>query len=387
MMPAQPLPDTHAPFAASKIVTVDVAAGGHERAYDIVIGDNILSQAGSLIASKLGKRRVLIVTDSNVAPLYQARLEAVLSAASHSVLPTAIIPAGESSKDFTNLQALLNHMLQQAIDRKSVVIALGGGVVGDLAGLAASLVMRGVDFVQIPTTLLAQVDSSVGGKTGIDTPHGKNTVGAFFQPKLVLVDVALLDSLTKRELKSGYAEIVKYGLIKDKAFFDWCATNGAQLLDGNRAAQIHAVTSSCQYKAQIVAADERETGERALLNLGHTFGHALETITGYGNILLHGEAVSIGMVMAFKLSAQLGLCPHDDAYRMRDHLAKLGLPVMPPSFPYYNIDQLLGLMKQDKKAEAGKLVLILARGIGQAFISRDVKDSDVRDIWAEFLPK
>lgn len=386
-MIAQPLPDSPSAFTASKIVTVDVAGNTETRSYDIVIGDNILSQAGSLIASKLGKRRLLVVTDSNVAPLYQPRLEAVLGASGHTLLPTIVVPAGEGSKDFANLQTLLNQMLQHGIDRQSVVIALGGGVVGDLAGLAASLVMRGVACVQIPTTLLAQVDSSVGGKTGIDTAHGKNTVGTFTQPKLVLADVALLDSLPLRELNAGYAEVVKYGLIRDKNFFDWCTSHAAQLLDGNRASQIHAVTASCEHKAHIVAADEREAGERALLNLGHTFGHALETVTGYGHLLLHGEAVAIGMAMAFKLSASLGLCSHDEAYAVRDHLAKTGLPVSPPAFPYYNLDELVSLMKQDKKAEAGKITLILARGIGKAFISRDVKESDVRDIWAEFLPK
>jgi 3-dehydroquinate synthase len=277
-------------------------------------------------------------------------------------------------------------MLAAGLDRKTLIIALGGGVVGDLAGVAASLVMRGVDIVQIPTTLLAQVDSSVGGKTGIDTEHGKNTVGSFYQPRLVIADVALLDSLPQREMRAGYAEVVKYGLIKDAAFFDWCRTHGAKLLSGDREAQIYAVHASCVHKAKVVAADEREAGERALLNLGHTFGHALETITGY-KLLLHGEAVAIGMVMAFKLSAQLGLCSHTEAYDVRDHLERLGLPVTPPAFPYYNIDELMTLMKQDKKAEAGKLTLILAKGIGKAFISTSVKDEDVRTVWQEFLPK
>lgn len=386
-MTTQHSSETRAHFTQGKIVPIDLSGTKGAASYDIIIGDSILSEAGTLIAVRLGKRRCLIVTDSNVGPLYRARLEAVLGAAGHSLLSAITVPAGEGSKDFATLQSVLNQMLAAGLDRKTLIIALGGGVVGDLAGVAASLVMRGVDIVQIPTSLLAQVDSSVGGKTGIDTEHGKNTVGTFYQPRLVLADVALLDSLPAREIRSGYAEIVKYGLIKDAPFFEWCKAHGSKLLKGDREAQIYAVSASCMHKAKIVAADEREAGERALLNLGHTFGHALETVTGYGHLLLHGEAVAIGMVMAFKLSAQMGLCSHTEAYDVRDHLNSLGLPVTPPAFPSYNIDELIGLMKQDKKAEAGKLTLILAKGIGKAFISRDVKDSDLRDIWQEFLPK
>lgn len=378
---------SHPSFAAGKVISIDLSGTKTAPSYDIIVGDNITSEAGSLINVRLGKRRCLIVTDSNVAPLYRARIEAVLGAAGHTILTTIVFPAGENSKNFTTLESVLGQMLAAKADRKTLIIALGGGVVGDLAGLAASLMMRGADIVQIPTTLLAQVDSSVGGKTGIDTPHGKNTVGTFYQPRLVLADVALLDSLPPREMRAGYAEVVKYGLIKDFTFFEWCQTNGGKLLNGDREAQIYAVNASCNHKAKIVAADEREAGERALLNLGHTFGHALETVTGYGNLLLHGEAVSIGMAMAFKLSAQLGFCSHTQAYDVRDHLANLGLPVTAPAFPYYNIDELIGLMKQDKKAEAGKVTLILAKGIGQAFISRDVGDTELRDLWQEFLPK
>ncbi len=374
------------PYTQGALVPIDLSSTKGPASYDIVIGDSILSEAGNLIAVRLGKRRCLIITDSNVGPLYRVQLEAVLGVAGHSVLPAITIPAGEASKDFATLQKVLDHMLASGVDRKTLIIALGGGVVGDLAGLAASLVMRGVDIVQIPTSLLAQVDSSVGGKTGIDTKHGKNTVGTFYQPRLVIADVALLDSLHEREIRSGYAEVIKYGLIKDAAFYEWCRSNGGKLLGGDREAQIYAVSTSCTHKAKIVAADEREAGERALLNLGHTFGHALETITGYGNLLLHGEAVAIGMVMAMKLSAQLGFCSHNDAYGLRDHLVKVGLPVTPPAFDY-DIDRLMELMAQDKKAEAGKMVLILTKGIGQAFISRDVKDGDVRELWAEFLPK
>jgi 3-dehydroquinate synthase len=365
-----------------RIVPIDLKDQPRAQSYDIIIGDSLLAHCGQLIAERLGLRRCIIVTDSHVAPLYQKRCEAILTAAGHTMLPTLMVPAGEGSKDFVNLQRLLEQILSMGVDRKTVLVALGGGVVGDLTGVAASLALRGLDLVQIPTTLLAQVDSSVGGKTGIDTAAGKNTIGSFYQPRLVLADVALLDSLPRRELKAGYAEIVKYGLIKDAPFFAWCRANGGRLLNGDHETQIHAVGISCEHKAKIVAADEREAGERALLNLGHTFGHALETASGYGQILLHGEAVAIGMVMAFKLSARLGMCPHADVYDVRDHLAEAGLPVVPPKFSY-DIDRLMALMAQDKKAEGGKLTLILVRGIGQAFIARDVNAKEVRALWED----
>lgn len=367
-------------FTSGKIITIDLSQSKPSPSYDIIIGDSILSETGTLIRIRLGQKRCMIITDSHVGPLYHARLEAFLAASGHTVLPTLTIQAGESSKNFATLQNALEHMLANGIDRKTLIIALGGGVVGDLAGVAASLAMRGLDIVQIPTTLLAQVDSSVGGKTGIDTPYGKNTVGAFFQPRLVIADVSLLDSLPVRELRAGYAEIVKYGLIKDKSFFEWCEANGQQVLNGGRVAQIYAVGASCDHKAKIVAKDERETGERALLNLGHTFGHALETALGYSSNLLHGEAVAIGTVLAFRLSAQLGLCPEADVARVRDHFIASGLPVVPPPASY-DIDQLMSLMAQDKKAEAGKMTLILARGIGQSFITRDIDAESVRNIW------
>ena len=370
--------------ASGRIITIDLSASKPAPSYDIVIGDNIISEAGSLIRVRMGQKRCVIVTDSNVAPLYRARLEAVLGATGHTLLPTIIVPAGEASKNFTTLQRVLEQMLSSGIDRRTLVIALGGGVVGDLAGVAASLVMRGIDIVQIPTTLLAQVDSSVGGKTGIDTPYGKNTVGAFFQPRLVIADVSLLDSLPVREMRAGYAEVVKYGLIKDREFFDWCQTNGQQVMNGDRLAKIHAVSASCTHKARIVAADERETGERALLNLGHTFGHALEAALGYSSSLLHGEAVAIGMVLAFRLSVQMGLCPAADAELMQQHLSDIGLPTHPQS-GVYTVDALMTLMAQDKKAEAGKLTLILARGIGQSFVMHDVSSEAVRATWQEAL--
>lgn len=370
-------------FASGKIVKVELPAEP-ARSYDIVIGDSIMAEAGTLINMRLGKRRCLVVTDSNVAPLYQKRCEAVLASAGHTLLETAIIPAGEGSKDFAHLEQLTARILAAGADRKTLIVALGGGVVGDLAGLAAALALRGMDFVQIPTSLVAQVDSSVGGKTAIDTAHGKNTIGAFYQPKLVIADVSLLDSLPPRELLAGYAEVVKYGLIMDAEFFKWCQANGAPLLAGDRAAQIQAVGASCAYKAQIVGEDEKEAGRRALLNFGHTFGHALEAATGYGDKLLHGEAVAIGMGMAFKLSAALGLCSHTEAYEVRDHFVSLRLPIAPPDGDY-DIDRLMQLMAQDKKAEAGKLTLVLSRGIGQAFVSKDVDPAPVREVWRESL--
>lgn len=372
------LPVEPASLAAGKIITVNLPAS--PRAYDIVAGDNVLAETGALIHLRLGLRRCIILSDSNVAELYLKRLEAVLTASSHTLLPSIVVPAGEGSKSFDSLRDVLNNLFGRGVDRQTVLVALGGGMVGDLSGLAASLVLRGIDVVQIPTSLLAQVDSSVGGKTGINSAYGKNTIGTFYQPRLVLTDVSTLDSLPGREMKAGYAEVVKYGLIGDAGFFQWCQTHGPRLLRGDREAQIYAVSKSCEHKARIVMLDERETGERALLNLGHTFGHALETATGYGNRLLHGEAVAIGMVMAFRLSSGLGLCPPEDAIRVEEHLREVGLPVTPPAFNY-DIDQLMELMGQDKKTKKGKLTLILARGIGKAFVSRDVNPSPVRALW------
>lgn len=365
-------------FPSGKSVRVELPAAS--RFYDIMVGDSILAEAGTLIKLRLGVRRCVIVTDSNVAPLYAKRMEAVLAAAGHEVLPTITIPAGEGSKDLATLQMLLGQLFERGVDRKTLLIALGGGMIGDLTGLAASLTLRGLDVVQVPTTLLAQVDSSVGGKTAVNSPYGKNTIGAFYQPRLVLADVSTLDSLPEREMRAGYAEVVKYGLIRDPAFFAWCQAHGGRLLHGDRAARIEAVRQSCQHKAAVVAADERESGERALLNLGHTFGHALETFLGYSAALLHGEAVALGMVMAFRLSADLRLCPREDATAVRDHLRDVGLPTE-PSPGSYDIDRLMELMAQDKKAESGKLTLILVRRVGEAFVSRDVNPSVVRAMW------
>ena len=365
-------------FSGGKIVRIDLPS--RARGYDIVVGDNILAEAGTLIQLRLGHRRCVIITDRNVAALYLQRLEAVLTVSGHTLLPTIVVEPGESSKDFKTLQRVLDQLFERDVDRQTLVIALGGGVVGDLAGFAASLVLRGIDVVQIPTTLLAQVDSSVGGKTGINSSFGKNTIGSFYQPRMVLADVSTLDSLPEREMKAGYAEVVKYSLIFDTDFFHWCQSHGGELMHGNRKSQIYAVSRSCEYKASIVASDERESGDRALLNLGHTFGHALETITGYGKLLLHGEAVAIGMVMAFRLSADLGLCPREDAAAVQAHFKELGLPIAPPAFAY-DIDKLMALMAQDKKAEHGQLTLIMVRGIGQAFKNAKVNPSPVRELW------
>jgi len=371
-------------FMPGKIITVDFSAAAPTPCYDIVIGHSILSEAGTLIRVRLGTRRCVILTDSIVEPLYRARLEAVLAASGHHVITVLTIPAGEASKDMATLQSLLEKIQMAGIDRKTLVIALGGGVVGDLAGLVASLIMRGLDLVHIPTTLLAQVDSSVGGKNGIDTAFGKNIIGTFYQPRLVLADVTLLDSLPAREMRAGYAEIVKYGLIQDASFFRWCVSHGAKLLHGGHDAQIQAVGACCAAKVKIIIEDEREAGHRALLNLGHTFGHALEAVTGYGNLLNHGEAVAIGMVMAFRLSVKLGLCPQSDFEELCAHLLSVGLPVKPPAFSY-DIERLVALMKQDKKAENGKMTLILSRGIGQTFIHADVDSREVCSLWEEFL--
>ncbi|MBV8191924.1 MAG: 3-dehydroquinate synthase [Alphaproteobacteria bacterium] len=361
--------------AESRTIRVDLAG----RAYDIVIGAGLIDRAGALCRPLLAAPRVIVVSDDNVAALYGARLAASFQQAGVRA-DSVTVPAGEATKDFPAFAQLMNRLLDHRPDRKTTLVALGGGVVGDVTGLAAAVLLRGVDFIQIPTTLLAQVDSSVGGKTGINTRHGKNLVGAFYQPRLVLADTDVLDSLPRRELLAGYAEVAKYGLIDQPAFFAWCEENGAALLAGDRARRIHAIEQSCLAKARIVAADERETTDlRALLNLGHTFGHALEAETGFGDDLLHGEAVGAGMAMAFDLSARLGLCPAADAGRVRRHLAAVGLPVRLRSIGGDNRRQwqaprLIDHMRGDKKAEAGKLTFVLVRGIGRAFVSRDVDE-------------
>jgi 3-dehydroquinate synthase len=358
------------------MTTVGVILAG--RSYDIAIGPGLIDRLGELSAPLLASSRVIVVTDETVAPLYAARVVASLKKAGVSA-SVVTVPAGERAKEFAAFGQLMNALLDQRPDRKTTLVALGGGVVGDLTGFAAATLLRGVDFIQVPTTLLAQVDSSVGGKTGINTRHGKNLIGAFYQPRLVVADTDVLDTLPRRELLAGYAEVAKYGLIDDPDFWDWCEANGAAVLAGDAAKRTYAIEQSCRAKARIVAADERETTDlRALLNLGHTFGHALEAETGFGPELLHGEAVGAGMAMAFDLSAALGLCPSQDADRVRRHLASVGLPVRLRSIGgdnrrRWDAGRLIEHMRGDKKAEAGKLTFILARGIGKAFVSREVK--------------
>lgn len=358
---------------------VHVALGA--RAYDIHVGAGLLAQTGGLIGPLLRRNRVAIVTDGNVAARHAPALLAALDSAgiSHSL---RIVPAGEGSKNFQELQALLDWMLTEKVERGDLLLAFGGGVIGDLAGFAASVLRRGVDFAQIPTTLLAQVDSSVGGKTGINSPHGKNLIGAFHQPRIVIADVGLLDTLPARELLAGYAEVVKYGLIGDAGFFGWLEGAGAAIRDGDQTARIRAVMTSCAAKAALVVQDERESGPRALLNLGHTFGHALEAETGYGVRLLHGEGVSIGMCLAFELAAKLGLAPGQDAQRVTGHLGAMGMPVRISDIAggKLNPDHLLAHMAQDKKVAAGKINFVLPRRIGECFITGEVDINAVRQV-------
>ena len=356
--------------------SVGVALG--ERSYDILVGAGLLADAARYVAPLITRPPVVVVTDRNVAALHLDALARSLDGAGvgHEEI---ILEAGEQTKDFATLERLIEGILDTHPERRSAVIALGGGVVGDITGVAASLVLRGIDFIQIPTTLLAQVDSSVGGKTAVNTRHGKNLVGTFYQPRLVLADTGVLDTLDRRELKAGYAEVVKYGLLGDPAFFAWLEDNGQAVLDGDAEARRHAVVTCCAAKAEIVAGDERETGRRALLNLGHTFGHALEAECGYGADLLHGEAVAIGIVLAYDLSAALGLCGHDDARRVRRHFTDIGLPTGLDALGPRSWDAaaLVDHMRHDKKVQGGRINFVLVRGIGDAFLAADVGASDV----------
>lgn len=373
-----PLAPPHPPALSSpEIVCVPVALG--TRSYDVLIRAGLLTDAGALIANRLPGAKVAIVTDANVARHHLPALEARLVAASlHK--GTVVLPPGEASKGFAVLGALSERLLEMGLERGDAVVAFGGGVIGDLAGFAAAILRRGVRLIQIPTTLLAQVDSSVGGKTGINTPQGKNLIGAFHQPTLVLIDPDVLKTLPPREVRAGYAEVAKYGLLGDAAFFARLEHHPAGWLEGGGPALLHAIETSVRAKAGIVARDETEQGERALLNLGHTFGHALETWTGYSDRLLHGEAVAIGMCLAFQLSEALGHCAQGTAARVASHLSHIGLPTrigdiaMPaPADPA----ELLRLMRQDKKVRQGRLTFILARAIGDAFIAPDVAPETV----------
>ena len=358
-------------------ITVHVPLG--ERAYDILIGEGLLETAGERLGAMFPGRRFGIVTDSEVAVHQLPRLTRALDTAGlrHASI---VVPNGEASKSIARLDAVVEGLLEARLERGDIVLAVGGGVIGDLAGFAAAVTRRGMDFVQVPTTLLAQVDSSVGGKTGINSPHGKNLIGAFHQPKLVLADIGTLATLPPREFAAGYAETVKYGLIDDDAFFFWLEEHQPEIFAGGPA-RAEAIAHACAAKTRFVLADEKETGVRALLNLGHTFGHALEKATGFSHRLLHGEGVAIGMVLAHGFSARLGLAPSQDTGRVAAHLARAGLPTrladipgeLPPN------DVLMDAIAQDKKVVRGALTFILTRGIGQAFIERNVDAAAVRD--------
>ena len=352
-----------------------------ERSYEILVGDGLLGTAGAHLRPLLRTPRVMVITDETVAALHLDELMRGLSAAEIRA-ESFVVPAGEATKDFGPLAQLVERLLDAKVERSTSLVALGGGVIGDLTGFAAAITLRGLDFVQVPTTLLAQVDSSVGGKTGINTPQGKNLVGAFHQPRLVLADSGVLATLPRRELLAGYSEVVKTALVDDPGFFGWLEGHGAALCDGDPQALRQAVLTACAAKARIVAADEQEAGIRGLLNLGHTFGHALEAEVGYGDELLHGEAVSIGQVMAFELSAHLGLCPAADAARVRRHLASVGLPTGLESLPgrTWNAEILIDHMTRDKKVRDGRITFVLARGIGQAFLTNEVDLGDVADL-------
>ena len=359
-------------------MTTTIPVGGEGfAAYEVVVGRGLLREVGARVAA-LKPTRAYIVSDETVAAIHGETVRASLEAAGLAA-GIVTVPAGEASKSFAQLEAVLDRLLAEGLDRRSLVVALGGGVVGDLAGLTAALFMRGVDFVQVPTTLLAQVDSSVGGKTAIDTPRGKNLIGAFHQPRLVLADIEALATLPLRQVRSGWAEVLKHGLICDAAFFDWLGGEGAAGAEGDPEALERAVIRSVEIKAQIVGEDEKEAGRRALLNLGHTFGHALEAELGFGDALTHGEAVALGCAMAFRFSARQGLCSVADAEKAEAGIRAAGLPTrLADVDQVFGVEALIGRMAGDKKAEGGRLTLILARAIGDAFTDKDVDADAVR---------
>ncbi|MCK1339363.1 3-dehydroquinate synthase [Bradyrhizobium sp. LB1.3] len=376
-----------APLKHSDPVNVEVALG--DRAYDIVIGRGVLASLGERVARLRPGVRTAIVTDRTVAKYWLEPAEASLAAAG---IPTSriVVEEGEISKTYAGLEKVSEALIAAKIERNDLVVALGGGVVGDLAGFAAAILRRGVDFVQVPTSLLAQVDSSVGGKTGINSPQGKNLLGAFHQPVLVVADTAVLDTLSPRQFRAGYAEVAKYGVLGDEAFFTWLENNHSDISRGG-AAREHAIATSCRAKAGVVSRDERETGERALLNLGHTFGHALEAATGFSDRLFHGEGVAIGMTLAAQLSARLGMIGEADAARVERHLIEAGLPTRLQDIAGFaqeglaDADALMALMSQDKKVERGKLTFILLEAVGRAVIAKDVEPAPVRDFLKDKL--
>jgi 3-dehydroquinate synthase len=362
-------------LAAAQSVAVDLGA----RSYRIEIGAGLLARAGAMISELTPRARCAVVTDGNVAPLHLGALEDSLKAAGVALAgPAVVAPPGEASKSFSVVEGLCERLLEMGVERRDLVIALGGGVIGDLAGFAASILRRGAPFVQIPTTLLAQVDSSIGGKTGVNTPQGKNLVGTFWQPGLVIADTEVLQTLPPREFRAGYAEVVKYGLLGNAPFFEWLERNSERVLRGNdAAARAWAIGTSCRAKAEIVAGDEFEAGRRGLLNLGHTFGHALEAWAGYGGDLLHGEGVAVGMVLAFELSEEMGLCPPGASERVAAHLRGAGLPARVADLAgagkgLPQAEELIRHMTQDKKVKGGRLTFVLARGLGEAFLTQDV---------------
>jgi len=369
-----------APLKHSADITVDVALG--DRAYDIVIGRGVLASLGARVAALRPGVRTAIVTDRTVAKHWLEQTERSLTEAGIPV-SRVIVEEGEVSKTYAGLEKVSEALIAARIERNDLLIALGGGVVGDLAGFAAAILRRGVDFVQVPTSLLAQVDSSVGGKTGINSPQGKNLLGAFHQPVLVIADTSVLDTLSPRQFRSGYAEVAKYGVLGDEAFFTWLEANHADIFSGG-AAREHAIATSCRAKAAIVSRDERENGERALLNLGHTFGHALEAATGFSDRLFHGEGVSVGMVLAAEFSAKLGMISETDAARVERHLASVGLPTHLQDIAGFaqeglsDADALMALMAQDKKVKRGKLTFILLQAVGRAVVANDVEPALVR---------
>ncbi len=356
------------------------------REYDIYIGDNLLEQSANIIKQKFANRKFAIITDENVAKYQLARLQNALQREAIKA-ETIIVKAGEGSKDFATLQKVIDKILALHLERQDMIIAFGGGVIGDLAGFAAAITRRGMDFIQIPTSLLAQIDSSVGGKTGINTKYGKNLVGAFHQPKLVLCDLQSLKTLPPRQFRAGYAEMVKYGLIDDEEFFFWLEENYQHIFAGNNEQRAKAIAHCCRAKSRFVIADEREANIRALLNLGHTFGHALEAVTGYSDRLIHGEAVAIGIVLAHKFSAKLGLIPSQDAIRVQKHLQLAGLPTTLEEIKGTKptIKELLTAILQDKKIMGGNLTFILTKAIGKSFIATNIDIKNVETFLKEII--
>lgn len=366
----------------TKIVTIDLGT----RAYDIFIGNSLLFRINDFIPQDLAGKSVFIVTDKNVEP-YAARVRDIITDNGTRVCDMKVLPAGEKTKSFTHVEDVSTWMLAGGINRDSLVLAIGGGVIGDLTGFCASIAMRGVPYIQIPTTLLSQVDSSVGGKTGINAAQGKNLIGSFYQPTAVIADIETLETLPRRELLAGYAEVLKYGLIQDLGFFQWLENNGKRVCNLEEDAVAYAIEVSCKAKADIVEADETEQGNRALLNLGHTFGHALESEAGYSGALLHGEAVALGMVMAFDLSYRMGLCSQEDLERVEAHISDIGLPTRASFIDALDtsVDQLIDAMKHDKKTKDGKMVFVLVNTIGEAFLNADVPTDLVRDVLRDSL--